>query len=85
MGRTGVLVLVGLVWAAWHMPLIFLTSLYHSAGTGDWCPSVGTIVTGGFAFGYLRLWAGSVWAPVNPHSADNPGLGRSEKGRTRRS
>ena len=27
------LVLVGLVSAAWHMPLIFLTSLYHSAGT----------------------------------------------------
>ena|SRR5215207_8579245 len=29
---TRALVLVGLVHAAWHMPMIFLTPLYHSAG-----------------------------------------------------
>src|SRR5919112_4062042 len=31
-GQTRALVLVGLIWAAWHMPLIFLPPLYHSAG-----------------------------------------------------
>ena len=46
---------------------------------------VGTIVAGGFAFGYVRLWTGSVWAAANAHSAHNAACGRSQKGRTRRS
>ena len=46
---------------------------------------VGTIVAGGFAFGYVRLWTGSGWAAANVHSAHNAVCGRSQKGRTRRS
>ena len=44
--------------------LILLTSLYHSAGNRLIVVPLfaGTIVAGGFAFGYLRLWTGSVWA-----------------------
>ena len=30
LGRDRALVLVGLVWAAWHLPMILLTPLYHS-------------------------------------------------------
>ena len=68
--------------------LVLLTSLYHLAGTRLIAVplSVGTIVTSGFAFGYLSFLDGQRVRPLTtPNSADNPGLGRSEKGRTRRS
>src|SRR5215203_7483109 len=32
LGRNRALLVVGLVWATWHMPLIFLTPFYHAAG-----------------------------------------------------
>src|SRR3712207_2433022 len=62
-GLTRALVLVGLVWAAWHVPLIFLTPLYHAAGNKVVVLPlfVGTIVAASFFFGYLRVWTGSVW------------------------
>jgi uncharacterized protein len=42
------LVLVGLIWAAWHVPLIFLTPLYHANGNRllVLCLFVATIVAG---------------------------------------
>src|SRR3712207_5496599 len=54
-GRMRALVLVGLIWTAWHMPLIFLTPLYHSAGNRLIVLPlfVGTIVAASFVFGYL--------------------------------
>ena len=56
-GQTRALVLVGLIWAAWHMPLIFLTPLYHSAGNRLIVLPlfVGTLVAASFVFGYLRI------------------------------
>ena len=56
------------------MPLILLTSLYHSAGNRLIVVPlfVGTIVAGGFAFGYLRLWTGSVWAAATPTLRTTP-------------
>jgi uncharacterized protein len=73
MGRTPAIVLVGLVWAAWHMPLIFLTPLYHASGNRLIVVLlfVGTIVAGSFFFGYLRLWTGSVWPASLAHTAHN--------------
>jgi CAAX protease family protein len=76
-GRTRALVLVGLIWAAWHVPLIFLTPLYHANGNRllVLCLFVGTIVAGSFFFGYLRIWTGSVWPASIAHSAHNAAWG----------
>jgi hypothetical protein len=62
MGQTLALVLVGLTWDAQHMPLIYLTPLYHAVGNRVIVVPlfVGTIVAASFFFGYLRLWTGSV-------------------------
>jgi membrane protease YdiL (CAAX protease family) len=72
-GWTRAMVLVGLIWAAWHMPLIFLTPLYHSAGNRLIVLPlfVATIVAGSFFFGYLRIWTGSVWPASIAHTSHN--------------
>jgi uncharacterized protein len=72
-GWTRAMVLVGLIWAAWHMPLIFLTPLYHSAGNRLIVLPlfVVTIVAASFFFGYLRIWTGSVWPASIAHSSHN--------------
>ena len=74
LGRTRALLVTGLVWAAWHLPLIFLTPLYHADGN-RWLTVplfVATIVAGSFFFGYLRLWTGSTGrlrSPTPPTTA----------------
>jgi CAAX protease family protein len=77
MGRARALVLVGLIWAAWHMPLIFLTPLYHSAGNRLIVLPlfVGTIVAASFVFGYLRILTASVWPASLAHSVHNAAWG----------
>src|SRR5215216_5269771 len=72
-GWTRALLLVGLIHAAWHMPLMFFTPLYHSAGNRLIVVPlfVGTIVAASFFFGYLRLWTGSVWPASIAHSVHN--------------
>jgi membrane protease YdiL (CAAX protease family) len=77
LGRRRALVVTGLVWAVWHLPLIFLTPLYHADGN-RWLVVplfVATIVAGSFVFGYLRLWTGSVWPAAIAHSAHNGAWG----------
>ena len=73
LGRTRALALSGLVWAAWHMPLIFLTPLYHTAGSRLIVLPlfVGSIVAGSFFFGYLRIYTGSVWPASIAHAVHN--------------
>jgi uncharacterized protein len=73
LGRRRALLLVGLVHAAWHMPLIFLTPLYHTAGNRFIVLPlfVGTIIAAGFVFGYLRIYSGSVWPAAIAHSVHN--------------
>src|SRR5919112_1354059 len=73
LGRRRALVLVGLVHAAWHMPLIFLTPLYHTAGNRLIVLPlfVGTVVAASFVFGYLRIYAGSVWPASVAHAVHN--------------
>ena len=77
LGRTRALVIVGLVHAAWHMPLIFLTPLYHTAGNRLIVLPlfVGTIVAAGFFFGYLRIYSGSVWPASIAHAVHNAAWG----------
>jgi membrane protease YdiL (CAAX protease family) len=72
-GRMRALVLIGLIWAAWHMPLIFLTPLYHSGGNRLIVLPlfVGTLVAASFVFGYLRILSGSVWPASLGHSVHN--------------
>src|ERR687893_1890623 len=73
LGRRRALVLVGLVHAAWHMPLILLTPLYHTAGNRLIVLPlfVGTVVAASFVFGYLRIYAGSVWPASIAHAVHN--------------
>jgi hypothetical protein len=81
LGSTRALLVTGLVWAAWHLPPIFLTPLYHSDGN-RWLTVplfVATIVGGSFFFGYLRLWTGSVWPAVLAHSAHNGAWGHPRR------
>jgi membrane protease YdiL (CAAX protease family) len=72
-GRNRSLVAVGLVHAIWHLPLIFLTSLYHSDGNRLLVLPLftATLVAASFAFGYLRLATGSVWPPTVAHAVHN--------------
>jgi membrane protease YdiL (CAAX protease family) len=73
LGRNRALLLVGLVWATWHMPLIFLTPLYHAAGNKLIVLPLfyGTVVAASFIFGYLRIYTGSVWPASIAHSVHN--------------
>jgi membrane protease YdiL (CAAX protease family) len=76
-GWTRALVLVGLIHAAWHMPMIFLTPLYHSAGNRLIVLPlfVGTILAASFFLGYLRIYTGSVWPASLGHSVHNAAWG----------
>src|SRR5215217_8612178 len=62
LGRRRALLLVGLVWATWHMPLIFLTPLLPVGNKLISLPLFyGAVVAGSFFYGYLRIFTGSIW------------------------
>src|SRR5918993_5044976 len=75
LGRTRALFLVGLVFATWHMPLIFLAPAQANFPTGNlllFFPLFyGSIVAASFIFGYLRIYTGSVWPASIGHSVHN--------------
>ncbi len=63
----------GLVWAAWHLPIIFFTS-YNAGPSGLELQMLNYgILTVGLSFimTYLRLQSGSVWPAVIMHAAHN--------------
>jgi uncharacterized protein len=74
LGRTRALTLSGLVWATWHMPLVFLAPAVNFP-TGNlllFFPLFyGSIVAASFIFGYLRIYTGSVWPASIGHSVHN--------------
>jgi membrane protease YdiL (CAAX protease family) len=74
LGRRWALLLVGLVWATWHMPLIFLAPKINFP-TGNllfFFPLFyGTVVVASFFYGYLRIYTGSVWPASIAHSVHN--------------
>jgi uncharacterized protein len=74
LGRRRALLLVGLVWATWHLPLVFLAPAV-AFRTGNLLLFVplfyGTIVAASFFFGYLRIYTGSVWPASIAHSVHN--------------
>src|SRR5829696_6811569 len=77
LGRNRAMLLVGLVWATWHMPLIFLTPFYHATGNKLIVLPLfyGTVVAASFIFGYLRIYTGSVWPASIGHSVHNAAWG----------
>ena len=74
LGRTRALALSGLVWATWHLPLVFLAPAVNFP-TGNlllFFPLFyGSIVAASFIFGYLRIYTGSVWPASIGHSVHN--------------
>jgi uncharacterized protein len=75
LGRTRALFLVGLVFAIWHMPLIFLAPAQANFLTGNlllFFPLFyGTAVAASFFFGYLRIYTGSIWPASIAHAVHN--------------
>jgi membrane protease YdiL (CAAX protease family) len=73
-GRTRAFLLVGLVWATWHMPLAFLAPAidFRTGNLLFFFPLFyGTIVAASFFFGYLRIYTGSTWPASIAHSVHN--------------
>jgi CAAX protease family protein len=79
LGRTRALVLVGLVFATWHMPLIFLAPQQVDFPTGNlllFFPLFyGTFVAASFFFGYMRIYTGSTWPASIAHAVHNSAWG----------
>lgn len=71
-GIGATLLLSGLIWAAWHMPVILFAD-YHSAAPQGYaiaCFTAMVLATGGIA-AWLRLRSGSVWPAVALHAVHN--------------
>ena len=76
MGRKRALLVSGLVWATWHMPLIFLTSLLPVGNKLIAVPLFyATVIAASFYFGYLRIYSGSVWPSTIAHAVHNVAWG----------
>jgi len=72
LGPTRALLLVGLVWGVWHLPLFYLTTLFPTGNGLLFVPLViGTIVAASFLFGYFRIHTGSVWPGAVAHAVHN--------------
>jgi membrane protease YdiL (CAAX protease family) len=76
LGRTRALALSGLVFATWHMPLIFLTPVFPIGNALISVPLFyATVVAASFVYGYLRLYTGSVWPASLAHGVHNAAWG----------
>jgi uncharacterized protein len=76
LGRTRALALSGLVFATWHMSLIFLTPFFPVGNKWISLPLFyGTVVAASFVYGYLRLYRGSVWPASLAHAVHNAAWG----------
>jgi membrane protease YdiL (CAAX protease family) len=73
LGRRRALLLVGLVWGTWHMPLYyFMAPLFPVGNVLLFLPLFyGTIVAASFIFGYLRIYTGSIWPASIAHAVHN--------------
>ena len=76
LGRRRALLVVGLVWATWHMPLILLTPVFPVGNKLISLPLFyATIVAASFFYGYLRIYTGSVWPTSLAHAVHNAAWG----------
>jgi membrane protease YdiL (CAAX protease family) len=70
---TATTLISGVIWALWHYPLVLFGG-YHNAGAPVWYGIICfTILVLGmsFAFAWLRLKSGSLWAAVALHASHN--------------
>jgi CAAX protease family protein len=69
---TGVGLISGILWAAWHYPSILFSD--YNAGTPAWyaltCFTI-MVVASSFIFAWLRLKSGSVWPAAFIHGSHN--------------
>jgi membrane protease YdiL (CAAX protease family) len=76
LGRSRTLLLSGLVFATWHMPLVLLTPIFPVGNKLISLPLFyGTIVAASFFYGYLRIYTGSVWPTSIAHAVHNAAWG----------
>jgi membrane protease YdiL (CAAX protease family) len=73
LGRNRALLVVGLVWATWHMPIYyFMAKLFPVGNVLLFLPLFyGTIVAASFFFGYMRIYTGSIWPASIAHAVHN--------------
>lgn len=70
---TKTVLISGIIWAAWHMPAIFLAD-YNSGGTPNWYAALTfavMIIATSFPYAWLRLKSGSLWPAVLLHAGHN--------------
>jgi len=76
LGRKRALLLSGLIFATWHLPLVFLTSLLPIGNPVISLPLFyAAVVAGSFFYGYLRLASGSIWPASIAHATHNTASG----------
>ena len=72
MSYTKLSLLSGVIWAAWHSPLLLFAD--YNAGTNRWyamgCFTI-MIVSTSFIFAWLRLKSGSLWPAAVLHASHN--------------
>jgi membrane protease YdiL (CAAX protease family) len=72
MSYTKLSLLSGVIWAAWHSPLLLFAD--YNAGTNRWyalgCFAV-MVVSISFGFAWLRLKSGSLWTAALLHASHN--------------
>jgi membrane protease YdiL (CAAX protease family) len=72
LGRVRAGLISGLLWATWHVPLIYIAAAYHGgAGPLYMLPFGVTIVAMSFIANELRISTGSSWPAVVFHGAHN--------------
>jgi membrane protease YdiL (CAAX protease family) len=72
LGRKRALLLSGLVFATWHLPLALLTQLLPIGNPIISVPLFyAAVIAGSFFYGYLRLASGSVWPASIAHATHN--------------
>jgi uncharacterized protein len=72
MSFTKLSLLSGIIWAAWHSPLLLFAD--YNAGTNRWyamgCFTI-MVVSSGLIFAWLRLKSGSLWPAAIAHASHN--------------
>jgi membrane protease YdiL (CAAX protease family) len=73
LGDRKALVVGSIVWATWHMPIIFFTSLYHPDANRLAIVILfyASVLPAGALIGYLRILSGSVWPSTIAHTVHN--------------
>lgn len=75
LGQWRALILSGIIWGAWHAPIIALGHNYPSHPRLGVLAMIVLCVLLGILFGWLRLQTGSVWPAVIAHGALNGSAG----------